>query len=297
QTLAVNGPVTAETVLRTDGVIVAAEVREGRLLWLVHDGGRYVREDGQVVLGGPLDARLRFGLERERTLVARGGGLAVVGAGAVERLAVDICDGEPAFASGEAGRCWASGGQLLRQGALGPERIGDVLAGQTRLFIGPRHGFGFYRAGELSVAFLFTPARRGLDDGLALPPLRGQLLEAHCVFEGERTWFLTRTRHAGRLVHRCLQLGARGEVEAAAEQGADEAGWLGWPRGTCAVAGALLAPTDDGIVRVEAQGGRLEVTRRFPATEPFVSSSTRLLPAPDGLWAVEAQQLRLLKLV
>ena len=46
-------------------------------------------------------------------------------------------------------------GQLLRDSLLGPERIGDVLSGQTQFWVGERFGLGFYRAGSVSVAFVF----------------------------------------------------------------------------------------------------------------------------------------------
>ena len=36
-------------------------------------------------------------------------------------------------------------------------------------------GFGFYRAGEISIGFIFRPERRGLNDQIKLPPLKGQL--------------------------------------------------------------------------------------------------------------------------
>jgi hypothetical protein len=37
-------------------------------------------------------------------------------------------------------------------------------------------------------------------------------------------------------------------------------------------------------------------TCNFPETEPFVESSCRLLPAPEGLYVVDRAEVRLLRL-
>src|SRR6185436_7651488 len=66
---------------------------------------------------------------------------------------------------------WLDGGALMRKTAFGPERIGSVLAGQTRMWVGDAMGVGFYRAGGYAVGFVFKPDRGGLDDRVALPKI------------------------------------------------------------------------------------------------------------------------------
>lgn len=298
QTVRVNGRVSCETVFRTDGVLLHASAHGGRLGWLAWENGRFVREDGRVVLEGPLDPGMHFRLDGPRTLVARGGQLVVLAPdGAPERFGVDTCADVPAFETNGAGRFWIEGGRLLRNGRFGPERIGDVLAGQTRFWCGTRLGVGFYRAGALSVGFVFDPARTGLDDSVALPQMRGQLLDAACAIDGARAWLTVAVQEAGRRVNRCLQLDASGAVEAFAEADGEGDGWLASLHGSCAAGGGLLVATEGGLVRVEAVGRRLEVTREFPGTEAFVDSSRTLLAGAEGLWVVGENDIHLLKLV
>ena len=79
-------------------------------------------------------------------------------------------------------RYWIDQGQLLRDGKLGNEYIGDILEGQTQFWVGEKFGFGFYRAGSLSVAFTFDAKRSGIGDRVQIPPIRGELIDANCVF-------------------------------------------------------------------------------------------------------------------
>lgn len=187
-------------------------------------------------------------------------------------------------------------GRLLRDGPAGPEGIGDALAGQTRFWVGPRIGFGFYRAGGVRVGFVFDPGRAGLRDSVPLPPLRGGLVAADAVFAEERAWFLVRTEEGGRICSRALLVRGDGTVEAAAEDADGGVTWLARGGGACAFGDALFVPTDDGIVRVQARGGTLTRTGEYPDTEPFVDSGSRLLPGPGGLHVVDEREIRLVKI-
>ncbi|RKG56648.1 hypothetical protein D7W79_42950, partial [Corallococcus exercitus] len=114
-----------------------------------------------------------------------------------------------------------------RDGTYGPERWGDVLQGQTRLFVGPRFGLGFHRAAGLRGAFLFDVERKGLRDGLSLPWPSGQLLDAEAVFDGDTVWLLLAEEAGGRTVHHAVLLGPDGAVRASARADAGDGSWLG----------------------------------------------------------------------
>jgi hypothetical protein len=201
----------------------------------------------------------------------------------------------PCFDVNEPHCYWIDGGRLLRDGSLGPEFVGDVLAGQTRFWVGPAFGVGFYRAGEVSVAFVFDARRRGLNDAVKLPPLRGQLVDAAAYLARDRGWLLTATEDAGRTVHRCVVLRPDGTVEATTEADPGDGSWLGTLGGKCAAGGFLFAATDAGVVRVALDGGRF-VTSEFPDTEPFVDAGCRLLAGADGLYVVDRQEVRQLRM-
>jgi hypothetical protein len=297
-------------VFATRGVIVMATMQEGTLRWLAHEGGRFTREDGAEVLRGSLDPRLGFSIRGHATIVGRGAEAVVITPGrAPERVATDVFQGRPVIAANARRRYWAHGGVLYRGGRAivgdglaarlereAATRIGDVLAGQTRLWVGDRFGLGFYRAGTLSVAFVFDAERGGLVDTVKLPFLPGEIYDADCVLEAERAWVLFAARHGGRTVHQCVLVGAAGDVQASAQAAGDGGSWLGTLGGKCAAGGCLLAATDAGLVRIEPRNGSLVETRSFPDTEPFVDASTRLFAGPDGLFAVGAREIHRLRL-
>jgi hypothetical protein len=293
----VRGSVIATRLLATRGRIVAAACEDGRLLTLVHEDGAYRREDGSVARCGPLDPGLSFALRRGETLVGDGDRLSVVGARGTEVLAADAAAGRAAFAANGAHRYWTEGGRLLRDGPVGPERIGDVLSGQTRFWVGPSFGLGFYRAGDLSLTFVFDADARALNDRVDVPRMRGRLVRAACVFTSDLAWLLTRCVDGGRTLSRIAVVERRGRLRALAES--DGGAWVD---DACAGGGALAAgeslfvPTDAGLMRIDLAGSSLTKAREYPDTEPFVGASSALLPGAGGILVVDADEVRLLKI-
>jgi hypothetical protein len=290
----VRGGVSATRAFHTRGAIVCAAVEDGVLHVLVHEHGALKREDGSRVLDGDPPPGTCFGLAGRRTLLARSGRLLTVSAGDGTRSR-SVDGAAAAFAPG--GRLhWIEGGALMREGPWGPERVGEVLAGHTRFWVGEEFGLGFWRAGGLQAAFVFAASRRGLDDRLAWPRLTGHLLDARCVFGRGRAWLLTATRDGGRTRHRCLVVRADGTVEAQAEAEPGDGSWLASLDGKCAWGGILLSATDEGLVRVDVDQGRVSKAREFPDTEPFVHAGNALLAGSDGLYVVDRQEVRRLRL-
>lgn len=303
----VRGEVTASRLFATKGVILAAGLEGEQLRYLVHEGQEYRREDDRVVLSGPLDLLSRFSLRGASTFIARGSRVITIEQGTItDRLMVDCVGTRPVFASNTKHRYWVQGGRLLRSvdrplvpaitAASSAFPIGEVLAGQTRIWVGERFGFGFYRAGNLSVAFVFDAERPGLKDTVKLPFLGGKLVDATCVFGDELTWVLLAAAQKGRTRHQCVVVSRDGEVIATAEGDADDGSWLGTLRGKCAVAGFLLAATDAGLVRVEAQRGSLVETRQFPDTEPFITRASSLFAGPKALYVINEKTIHTLRI-
>jgi hypothetical protein len=169
---------------------------------------------------------------------------------------------------------WLAGDALMRSTRIGPERIGSVLARQTRAWCGDKLGVGFYRAGGYAVGFVFRPDRGVLDDRVVLPKLRGQLVDAHATIGTDRAWLWLTTVEAGRLVTTCVVVGSDATV-IATETLAD-APWVAGVGGACAAGPHLFVPTDDGIARIEIVQGTITQTRTFAETAPLVASGDRL---------------------
>lgn len=293
----VRGKVTATRIFRTSGVILTATVEDGMLRFLYHESGVWRREDRSEVARGALDPQVRYRIQGQTTLMGRGSELVSIARdGTPAMSSVDTYGLLPVFDANARAKYWAAGGQILRDGPVGPEYVGDVLAGQTLLWVGSDFGFGFYRAGNLSVAFVFPATGRGVNDTVKLPPIRGQLIDATAVFTRDRVWFFTSTNELGKSVNRCTVIRADGTVEAGAETTAGDGSWLGTIRGKCAAGNFLLAATDDGIVRVEPQGTTIAKTREFPDTEPFVDADSMLLADSAGIYVVDRQEIKILKI-
>lgn len=255
----VRGSLTATRLHRTEGEVVAIS-KDG---WLVFERGEFRREDGTVALRGPLRPGTRYFLEGRKTVaVARNEAYSLCGATS----------------------WWERDGALWRDGTLGEERVGEVLAGQTRFWVGPEFGFGFYRAGGVTAAFSFEASRRGISDAIKLPPLRGRVLDADCVFGPGKAWLLLELESGGRVSRRCVVIRRDGTVAAAA----DNPAWLEGLRGACAAGDFLYVPSDRGIIRVD---GSLTKSTEFPETEPFVSSESLLALGEDGLIASDRHEI------
>jgi hypothetical protein len=87
-----------------------------------------------------------------------------------------------------------------------------------------------------------------------------------------------------------------GQVEATREIEPDGDDWLSHITGAAASGSFLLVPTDDGIVRVEADRGSLAVTATFPDTEGLVDASTRLIVTREGVLAIDRRSIRRLRI-
>jgi len=191
---------------------------------------------------------------------------------------------------------WLEGGSLMRDGALGPEPIGTVLEGHTRFWVGERFGIGFYAAGNLHVGFVFDAERRGINDQVALPPLRGRLTQAHCAVSDDRAWLLLVEHLGGKLVGHAFVIARDGSIMARAESLIDDSSWLAAGRTACAVGPYAFIARDEGIARLEVVGDQIALTRTFPDTEPFVDSDCQLHATTDGIYVVGREQILLLTL-
>lgn len=181
------------------------------------------------------------------------------------------------------------GDRLMFNGRFGPEEIGTVLGGQTKFWVGSTMGCGFYRAGTMQVFFVFDPTHKGLNDGVKVTPIPGQITDTHVVFVEHHAWMFITYQQQGVMMMRALLISKAGEVLASVESRADDesVSWLQGVRGATAAGTLLFVPTDDGVVRVERDGAVIRETRKFPDTEPFVNSSSRLYVGQGGLYVVD----------
>lgn len=285
-----TGTVSATKVFETSGQILFAAMQRGKLRYLYHEGGEYRRDGNLIVVQAPLEPQIRYRIHGDATLMASAGTCLVFDGTKRESISVDSYRLLPLIDANADRIFYVANGALMRSGDLGfdyPERVGDVLPGQTLFWAGESLGFGFYRAAELSNFFLFNTEHKGINDSINLPPIRGQLVDSTTALAKSRAWFMTSTQEGGKAVNRCHLLDEKGVHLGSAEAAPGDGSWLGTLRGKYAAGNFLLAPTDDGIVRVVLNNGALEVDREFRDTQRFVDAGSHIFAGNDGVYVAE----------
>lgn len=299
ETQEVRGPVTATLVFKTEGRIITAAFQGGKLRWLYQEEGWMRREDGTPVTHGNMRPGMTASLSGEKThLASNGMGVSIASKQPIEKRTAGRVGGDTVFTSNSRRAYWVEGGYLYREGAmgLGPFLIGEVLAHATRIWVGETFGFGFYRAGGFSGALVFDAEQAGINDRVSVQMPRGQVVDAECVFGTDRCWFMLSAQEGGDIINYCTVILRDGRVIAAHKAQSGDGSWLGGIRGHCGAGTALLAPTDNGIVRLEAHNGAIQETKTFPDTEPFVSAESKLVGSPHGVYVIGTNDIKLLEI-
>jgi hypothetical protein len=162
-------------------------------------------------------------------------------------------------------------------------RIGQILEGQTHVALGRRLGFAFYRAGLFTMSFVFDTERGPLRQ-LELPHFEGRLVDWSATFDDHHVLFCTATERAGRVIHSAHLVDGKGAILASETGPAGSSAILQGVFGKCVQSGAVLVPTDDGLVLVRPdRAARTFVPiRAFPETRDLVPPDADLLVGPGG---------------
>jgi len=292
----IRGNVSCLKVFQTSGIIVLSKIGK-RLQYLCYDNGSFIREDGSVVVKGNLKPTMRFRIRNNETLIGDKDQFILFNPGNnPEKVVVDSLNLLPMFDTNNQYRYWVYDGRLMRNDVISDKYIGDVLRNQTLFWVGEKFGFGFYRAGSLSVAFVFDTVNSGINDTVKFPNINGFIIDATCYFAGNWCWFLFSVREGARTINRCMIIKDDGKIYEKAEAIDGDGSWLGNIRGKCAAGKFLLSATDNGIMRIEPSNGTLEIVKEFPDTEPFVDSGCHLYPDANGLYVVSRKEIHLLKI-
>ncbi|MGK7932825.1 MAG: hypothetical protein AB4041_15535 [Microcystaceae cyanobacterium] len=288
----ISSNLIVNTVFKTSGLIVEVYLENDQLKWLYHEDQSFKREDQSIILQGDLDPYLQFWLKNNLTFVGRQGKVIALQSQQVKsQLAVDSYDHQLMFRCNEVGRYWLYQGQLLKQGKLGAEYIGDILENQTQFWIGSHFGFGFYRAGNINTAFVFNLNHVGINDQVKLPNLLGKLIDAYCTFSQNYCWFFITLENQRQLINKVYVINQKGDVITMTEATLTDNLWLSTLRGKFALNHALLAATDEGIIRLEVQSDKIVQTKTFTETEPYVDQSSQLFASSQGIYVVNSKEI------
>jgi hypothetical protein len=281
-------------------------LQDGELRYLYWKDGEFHREFGSTGLRMPVNPEMRFALSgstsfaslNERTV-------RLFPQTEPELLPAHVYrSGTPQFAANSRHWYWIHGDQLFRDDAGTPHYIGDILSGQTLLWVGPKFGVTCYQVGALQKISVFDAENRGIVGVDGIPSLGGVLVSATCYFSETRCWFLAVVRSGGRLVHRCFLIKPDGTCIATAEADAGDDSWLGHPietGKTTAVLGSgkgtiegLIAATDNGAQLIVRNDRTLAVMVEFNGTQGHVRPSDRLF-YNNGLYVVRGSRVKLVR--
>lgn len=287
----VRGNVRATRAFLTEGTIVCAVHQGGKLRYVYHNGQEFVRENGSLVDHLPLAPDFRYRIRGDVVYIGRRDKL-VAFSSHITTTDVDAYGHLPVFDANSTDLFWAGqDGILARYDALSPRRIGTILTGRTLFWVGEKFGFGFYRAGSLMRAFVFSTTTLNMNDQVSLPDFNGELVDTTCAFADDRVWFFATMQEKGRLLNRVYVIDGSGRLVASRVVPQTEDDWLATGiRGRFAAGHLLYVPTDEGIVRVDEA---LTVEKRFPDTEPFVNSTSYLLSGDGGIYVVKPHEITL----
>ena len=297
ETITIRGNVKATRIFASDGVILYATTQNGELKYIYYENETLKREDGTVVFKGKLNPSNKYRIFGDTTYI--GSNYLVTGYknGVPEiKLAVDQIENYTLFDVNDKTLFRSYNGQLLKEEKLGSEFVGEVLQDQSFFWVGVKFGFGFYRAGSMSVYFVFDANFRGINDTVKLAPIKGKLLNSTCYFTDNLCWFIVIFVESGRIYKKCSVIDSKGSLIAEFITDDENIDWLYNIRGKFASGNMLFCPTDNGIVRLEVANGTITKTREFPDTESFVNSYSNLFAGKGGIYSVNNNEIYLLQM-
>ncbi|KKN42823.1 hypothetical protein LCGC14_0709550 [marine sediment metagenome] len=305
----VHGNLTITTLLQTQHTVVRVSAHHG-VQWILHqntqrpqENNYFVREDGSRIVHAARGRgqRFRAGPGGQTAYSLQPGVMMIQTPGEPEpdTIMVDsTANHTAAFDANSAAVYFCSNGTLYRRpwDQTGWRAIGQVLQNQTRFWVGEQFGLGYYRAGEMVMAFVFDAQRQGINDQVELPELRGHLVGARAYFAGGLCWLLSRVKQGRTIQHHLSVVDDRGHVRAS-EVTDEHDGWLGGSiHGKVAVGNQLYSATDEGLIRVDLTQHGAEQVRSFPDTEPYCEEGCELLLSAGGIVVVRPKQILLLEM-
>lgn len=288
-----NRACKATRVFETTGTIRALRVVLGRLCWVYQEGDNAYRETKMPVIKGGIPPHTLFSIEGNATWIgANTNLLRIENQKLTGRQTTCQLGNLPMFDSTPSHVYRVQGGSLMRSDKV----IGQVINENTWFRAGDHFGFGFNRAGGKWFFYLFDHEKVGTKL-VDLPSPTGKVRGVDAVFDQKHVLFSIAEDRSGKMHHTMYLIKRDGTLVAKTEGDPDDERMLASIQGKCLFSGAILVPTDEGLLLVKPNGSRLEEVKLFTDTEPFVSEDSKLFATPQGgVWVASDQSIWLLEL-
>lgn len=295
EAVTVRGRCFASHIFQTKGDILASAMQNGKLRYLYLEENEVKRETGESVFPQRPTTDMKFEILGDKTAIGKGNQIAIVeNEKVVSQMTTEKLGHAPMFSCNANDIFTASGDYLVRNNA---DIWGSILQNQTWFKVGPAFGVGFYRVGQRTVYFVFDAEKAGIDDSVKLPPIRGKLLDADCVFNNDSALLSLSQIENGKVINVMNIISSDGKVKASAEAEADNSRILKSVGGKALAAGNVLCATDQGLVLAVSENNQIAEAKHFPDTDPFVSEDSEIYQAGNGVYVVSAKTIKLLRLI
>src|SRR3989344_3756742 len=292
---AINRKCSSTRIFSTKGRIVHAKMEGGKIKFVWEENGTVRRENGEKVMLENTDNFTRFSIMGSKTIIARKNRFIIIEREKVaEQGMTGMLGNLPVIESSESDYFHLRGDMLVKNGK---KTLGNILENQTWVKVGSKFGFGFYRMGMKTVYFIFDLEKPGINDSVVLPKIEGQLIEAECVFSGKFALFLYSSKESGKIWNAMHLINEKGTLLRSAKEEAENSRMLSRIRNKTLGGEKILTASDEGLILITAENGKLQETKIFSDTEPFVNEESRIFAAAEGIYVVSEKEFKLLKLL
>lgn len=286
----VRGDITARRIFFTSGVILRSDYNN-ELRYVHHkDDNWYINNN--VYLSGGLKTNVKVRTTKKSLVMGRDNKIVKIDSlGQQQIMTCDSFNMMPSFDTNSKNVFWVESGYLKkdRPELSGySETIGNVLSNRTLFWAGEDFGFGFQKANNFIIYFMFDAKYMGINDTIKLPPIAGKLLDATCYFTSHHCWFMTKTLLGNKEFNNGFILDRSGKLlHQISNEVDDDNGCIKTIRGCVALGSNLFMPGEEGLLRLKMDWS----IKQFKGTEGVVSAGSKILQSNGGLNIVNPHEI------
>jgi H/ACA ribonucleoprotein complex subunit 3 len=144
---------------------------------------------------------------------------------------------------------------------------------------------------------MFDALKKGIDDTIKLPQYSGKIVDAECIFSDDYCLFSISRVESGQVINAFHLLKKDGTVIASTEALAESSRFTKNIRAKVLGGQKIITATDDGLLLVIPDNGRLVESKLFTDTEPFVNEGSEIYTNADGIYVISEKEILLLRLL
>jgi H/ACA ribonucleoprotein complex subunit 3 len=286
----ITNKIKVTKVFKTKGDILFASTQDEKLLYLYNENGKLKREDSTEVVYSPITSSsfCKYRLHKNFTIVSdKKGEIRILNSKTDLIYNTDYFENYSIFDCNKNNLFYTMNGQIgkidLRTNTIYSEIIGHCLQNQTQIWMGEEFGFGFYRVGGIAIYFIFDEYKGSVNDSVKLPAIKESLLDSCCFFSKEQVWFFMTIEENNDIVNHCYVVSKNGLLIAHHQTKKGDGSWLGNIRGKSTIGNnKLLVATDSGLVRIDIENSKIEMTKEFKETEKYMDSTSHIYTSKEG---------------